>query len=131
MLMDVIRNRSWSLAVALIAMHGFGCFVVDAAQPIVRRLEPLGVVRGQATKVTLTGERLGDASSVLLDQNGFTITDIKAIDANKIEMMVTANPDLAPGLYPFQLVTRPVSAIASDGCRCVASGSRSRAEQRL
>ena len=104
--MDVIRNRSWSLAVALIAMHGFGCLVVDAAQPIVRRLEPLGVVRGQATKVTLSGERLGDASSVLLDQNGFTITDIKMIDANKIEMMVTANPDLAPGLYPLQLVTK-------------------------
>ncbi len=104
--MDRTRNRFWTLAITLIAMHGVWCSVVDAAQPIVRRLEPLGVVRGQATKVTLSGERLGDAVSVLLDQNGLTITDIKAIDNNKIEMMVTAAADLPPGLYPFQLVTK-------------------------
>jgi len=76
-----------------------------AAQPMINRVEPLGVVRGEATKVTLYGERIGDAASVLLDRPGVTITDVKSLDANKVEMTVTADANTDPGLYPIQLVT--------------------------
>ncbi len=104
--MGVMQHRSLSLAISMLALYGLWSSSVDAAQPMVRRLEPLGVVRGQATKVTVTGERVGDAISVLADHSGFTFTDIKAIDNNKIELMVTADASLAPGLYPIQLVTK-------------------------
>lgn len=90
-----------------VAMLGLGVMsVAGAAQPIVTRLEPLGVVRGAATKVTLHGTRLGDASTILLDRPGITITDVKALDATKVEMMVTADANADPGLYPLQLVTK-------------------------
>ncbi|MGV3485031.1 MAG: PPC domain-containing protein [Planctomycetaceae bacterium] len=79
---------------------------VDAAQPTLSRLEPLGVVRGQATKVILHGARIGDASSVLLDRPGLTVSDVKSLDNNKVEMTVTADATADPGLYPLQLVTK-------------------------
>jgi len=77
-----------------------------AAQPIIRRLEPLGVVVGQPTVVTMHGDRLSDAVSVLLDRPGLTITDVKAIDNNKVEMTVLADSGTDPGLYPIQLVAK-------------------------
>jgi len=76
-----------------------------AAQPSISRLEPLGVKRGEATKVTLHGARLSDAREVLTDLPGLTITEVKPLDNSKVEMTVTAAPDLVPGLYPLQLVT--------------------------
>ncbi len=78
----------------------------DAAQPTVSRLEPLGVVRGEPVKVTLHGDRIGDASTVLLDRPGLVVTELKAIDNNKVEITVTADANADPGLYPIQLVTK-------------------------
>jgi len=90
-----------------VAILGLGVMsVADAAQPIVTRLEPLGVVRGVPTKLTLHGTRIGDASTILLDRPGITITDVKSLDASKVEMMVTADANADPGLYPLQLVTK-------------------------
>ncbi len=78
----------------------------DAAQPIVRRLEPLGVVRGETSKLILHGERLGDASQILLDRDGLTVTEVKPLDDSRVEVTITAEADTDPGLYPLQLVTR-------------------------
>ncbi|QEG38611.1 PPC domain-containing protein [Roseimaritima ulvae] len=79
--------------------------VATAAQPVVSRLQPLGVRRGEATKVTFHGSRLQDARDVLADLPGLTITDVKPLDNSKVEMTITAAEDLAPGLYPVRLVT--------------------------
>ena len=79
---------------------------LQAAQPVVNRVEPLGVVRGETTKVTLHGDRLSDASSILLDRPGLTVTEVKALDNNKVEMMVACDGNADPGLYPLQLVTK-------------------------
>ncbi len=79
--------------------------VAAAAQPVVSRLEPLGVRRGEATKVTFHGTRLSDARQVLADLPGLTITDVKPLDNSKVEMTITAAADLTPGLYPVRLVT--------------------------
>jgi hypothetical protein len=77
-----------------------------AAQPTVTRIEPLGVVRGQTTVVVLHGDRLADAHKVLFDQPGLSVTEVKAVDAKKVEVTVVADETVAPGLYPLQLVTK-------------------------
>jgi len=79
---------------------------IHAAQPTVSRVEPLGLVRGEPTKVTLHGARIGDASTVLLDRTGLVVSDVKSIDDNKVEMTITADANTDPGLYPIQLVTK-------------------------
>jgi len=79
---------------------------VNAAQPVVTRLEPLGVVRGETSKLILHGARIGDASAVLFDRPGLTVTEVKPIDASKVELTIVADANADPGLYPIQLVTK-------------------------
>lgn len=79
--------------------------VAQSAQPSVSRLEPLGVQRGEPTKVIFHGTRLKDARAVLADLPGLTITEVKPIDNAKSEATITADKNLEPGLYPVRLVT--------------------------
>jgi len=78
---------------------------VQAAQPVLTRSEPLGVVRGETTQVVLHGSRLNDAREVLFDKPGLRVTEVKPIDAAKVEVTLEADADLVPGLYPIQIVT--------------------------
>ncbi|TVP99760.1 MAG: serine protease [Planctomycetaceae bacterium] len=96
------------LRLALVAFSvAFGAFVgqVHAAQPVLTRSEPLGVVRGETTQVVLHGSRLNDAREVLFDKPGLRVTEVKPIDAAKVEVTLEADADLVPGLYPIQVVT--------------------------
>lgn len=79
------------------------CF---AANPSIVRTEPMGVVRGETTKVIVHGARLADAHQILFDQPGLSVTEVKPLDAAKVEITVVAEPSIAPGLYPLQLVTK-------------------------
>jgi len=98
------RHRSVMIGMAVFCLVSSD--IANAAQPIVSRLEPLGVVRGEATKVTLHGVRLSDAVSVLFDRPGLTVADVKPLDGTKVEMTITADANADPGLYPLQLVTK-------------------------
>lgn len=77
----------------------------DAAQPVVSGVSPTGVLRGEATRMTLSGTRLSDASQILFEKPGITATDLKPVDNAKFEVTFTADADLQPGLYPFRVVT--------------------------
>jgi hypothetical protein len=78
---------------------------LQAAQPEVRDVAPTGVVRGEPTVVTLSGARLQDVRQILFEKPGIAATDLKPVDNNKFEVTFAADPDLAPGLYPFRVVT--------------------------
>lgn len=94
-------------AAALVACLGSMLFasMVDAAQPVLTGISPTGVVRGEATTMTLSGARLSDARQILFEQPGITATELKPIDNSKFEVIFTADADLKPGLYPFRVVT--------------------------
>ncbi|TWU33616.1 hypothetical protein Q31b_56730 [Novipirellula aureliae] len=77
-----------------------------ASLPVVERLEPRGVVRGEETTISLVGNRLKDAHQVLSDVDGLTILDVKPIDNKKVEITIKTDPTIAPGLYPIRLVTK-------------------------
>ncbi len=99
----MIRNN-------LIAFSTFAMLLCASAAhatlPIVDRLSPMGVVRGEETTVTFSGQRVGDAHQVLVDMPGIEILEVKAIDGKKVEVKLKTAKDLAPGLYPVRLVTK-------------------------
>lgn len=76
-----------------------------AAQPVLSRMEPHGIKRGEPTKVILHGARLQDARHVLADLPGLTISEVKPLSNNQVEISVEAAADLPPGQYPIRLVT--------------------------
>ena len=102
-----LSARWSSVAVALLTgLASVGLTTgLQAAQPDVSGLSPTGVKRGETTTVTLTGARLKDAQSLLMDVPGIEVAEVKPIDNSKVEVTLTAAEDLAPGLYPFRLVT--------------------------
>ncbi len=108
----VVMSRSLivpiTLALLASGMSLPSCWIASAgaAQPVVNRMEPMGIVRGQTTKVILHGDRLADAHQVLFDQPGMSVTEVKPIDAKQVEITVVAEETIAPGLYPLQLVTK-------------------------
>lgn len=77
----------------------------SASFPIVERLRPFGVVRGEESTITFSGQRVGDAYTVLADLPGIEIIEVKPIDDKNVEVRLRTNPDLSPGLYPLRLVT--------------------------
>lgn len=87
------------LVTSLVSVSGF------AAQPVVTRVEPFGIQRGKTTTVVMHGARLKDAVQVLADLPGLTIDEVKPLDNAKVEVKITAAKEMAPGLYPFRLVT--------------------------
>lgn len=76
-----------------------------AALPVVDRLEPLGVVRGEETTVVFHGQRVKDAREVLIDVPGIEVLGVKPLDNRKVEVTLKTDPELPPGLYPVRLVT--------------------------
>ena len=100
----MILSRS-TPSLSLIAL---ACFPLTAfaSFPIVERLEPRGIVRGEETTIALFGNRLQDAHQVLADVEGLTILEVKPINNEKVEIKVKAEPTIAPGLYPLRLVTK-------------------------
>lgn len=95
------RSIAMTFALAL-ALADFS----QGGQPSVIRSEPMGVVRGQKTQVILHGARLSDAREILFDRPGLRATELKPIDAAKVEITLEADADLIPGLYPMQLVSQ-------------------------
>ncbi|MEO1526285.1 MAG: pre-peptidase C-terminal domain-containing protein [Planctomycetota bacterium] len=102
-----MKTRQRSLWLAIV----FACLAAvaptaDATLPVVTRIEPRGVVRGEETVIKLFGARIGDASEVLCDLPGLEILEVKAVNGSTVEVKVKAAADLTPGLYPFRLVTK-------------------------
>ena len=74
--------------------------------PLVERLTPMGVVRGEESTITFHGQRVKDAHQVLSDLPGIEILEVKPIDNRKVEVRLKTDPDLTPGLYPVRLITK-------------------------
>lgn len=106
---SVTRFRPYAALPAIAVGVGFALghlAVCVAANPSIVRTEPMGVVRGETTKVIVHGARLADAHQILFDQPGLSVTEVKPLDAAKAEITVVADAAMPPGLYPMQLVTK-------------------------
>ena len=98
---NVLAALSLALTVAISAP------ILCAALPVVERLSPMGVVRGEETTITFTGSRLGDAHQVLVDLPGIEVLEVTpAKDGKSVAVKLKSDADLSPGLYPLRLVTK-------------------------
>ncbi len=94
------------ITLAAVLMLTLTFSTADASFPVVEGIKPLGVVRGEESTVTLTGQRIADASAVLTDQPGIEILEVKPVDGKTVTVRLKADAKLAPGLYPIRLVTK-------------------------
>ncbi|MEM6779005.1 MAG: pre-peptidase C-terminal domain-containing protein [Planctomycetota bacterium] len=83
------------------------CFAsfASAAFPVVTHHRPLGATRGEQTTIVFHGERLKGTHQVLVDLPGIEIQSVKPLNAKSVEVTLTSDKDLQPGLYPVRLVT--------------------------
>lgn len=77
----------------------------EAAFPVITYHQPLGVTRGGEATVKMVGAQLGDTRQVLFDVPGVEVVEVKPVDEKTAELKVKTPADLAPGLYPFRVIT--------------------------
>ena len=76
-----------------------------ASEPEANSLSLVGLQRGTSVELTITGNRLGDAHSLLFYTPGLSATNVVKVDNNRIKATVTASQDAACDLHPFRVVT--------------------------
>ena len=100
------RNRFAGPARGLLALFFLGsATLVYAASPDLRLVLPRGGERGVEITLTLTGERLGDASEVVFYDEGLTVLELTAVDDKKVEARVAIAPDARLGEHQLRLRT--------------------------
>ncbi len=83
----------------------------SAVSPAIRGMKPLGGQRGTDVKVTVTGQRLGDAKEFLFYEKGITVSDVQAGKDNAVTATFHVAADAPLGLHDFRL--RTASGITS------------------
>jgi hypothetical protein len=106
--MVVLRRSLWCAlagAITLVVLCFVGEGAAWASQPEANNLSVVGVQRGGAVEVQISGARLGDAQGLLFYSPGLTASNITAIDANNIKATITAAPDAKTDLHGFRVIT--------------------------
>ena len=78
---------------------------VLASSPEANALSLVGLQRGTAIEISISGARLGDAHSLLFYRPGLSASSITKVDDNNIKVTITATQDAACDLHPFRVVT--------------------------
>ncbi len=94
------------LPLATLWMVSVSASLLQAASPVVNQIVPNGMQRGSSVEVEMAGSQLGDAHQILFYTPGLEAKDIKAVDANKIKLTITAAPDANLDLHAFRVVTK-------------------------
>jgi len=77
-----------------------------AADPALTVILPRGVQRGTEQVVRFAGARLNDAEGIFFYEPGFEVLEIKAADANNIDVKIRIAPDCALGEHTAQVRTK-------------------------
>ncbi len=84
------------------------CFMVACAngsEPEANSLSLVGLQRGTSAEITISGNRLGDAHSLVFYSPGLSATNVTKVDDKNIKVTVVASQDAACDLHPFRVVT--------------------------
>ncbi|MFY8073534.1 MAG: PPC domain-containing protein [Pirellula sp.] len=99
------RKLALVSALGVSAIASLGLPSLHASQPEANALSVIGVQRGQAVEVQISGARLGDARELLFYTPGLTASNITKVDDNNIKVTITAAADAKPQLHPFRVIT--------------------------
>lgn len=76
-----------------------------AVQPQVSAVAPIGVQRGTEVEWTISGDRLDDATEVLLYQPGVTVSSVTPSSDKEVKVKIVVAPDAALGNHALRLRT--------------------------
>lgn len=76
-----------------------------ASDPEANSLSLVGLQRGTSAEITISGNRLGDAHSLLFYTPGLTATNVTKVDDKSIKATITASAEAECDLHPFRVVT--------------------------
>jgi hypothetical protein len=93
-------RSSWALLL-LILMSA----TAHGADPVLTRIFPRGGQRGTELTLRFQGQRLGDAQQILIYDDGFTVKEIKSVNANRCDAVVTIADDCALGEHRMRVRT--------------------------
>jgi len=79
---------------------------VRAADPSLSVILPRGAQRGTEQVFRFAGARLNDAEQIFFYEPGFEVLEIKAVDANNIDVKVKIAADCALGEHTAQVRTK-------------------------
>ncbi|MFN6139983.1 MAG: PPC domain-containing protein, partial [Planctomycetota bacterium] len=99
------RKLALVSALGVSAIASLGLPSLHASQPEANALSVIGVQRGQAVEVQISGARLGDARELLFYTPGLTASNITKVDDNNIKVTITAAADAKPQVHPFRVIT--------------------------
>ena len=76
-----------------------------ADQPTISRLEPAGFQSGTEVEMQIRGARLGDASEILLYDEGVEVIELKPDGDSKVNVKLRISENCTPGLQSLRLAT--------------------------
>ena len=91
------------LSVLMVSSATANC---SAADPALTVIVPRGVQRGTEQVLRFAGARLDDAQEIFFYEPGFEVLEIKAADANNIDVKIRIAPDCALGEHTAQVRTK-------------------------
>ncbi len=89
-----------------VAVLSFSPSLLMAADPNLSIILPRGGQRGTEQVFRFAGARLNDAEQILFYEPGFEVVEIKAVDANNIDVKVKIAADCALGEHTAQVRTK-------------------------
>lgn len=95
-----------SALAAWLCLAAVATSISSAADPQLSIIVPRGAQRGTEQVFRFAGARLNDAEEILFYEPGFEVLEIKAADANNIDVKVRIAPDCALGEHTAQVRTR-------------------------
>ncbi|MFN9717299.1 MAG: peptidase, partial [Planctomycetota bacterium] len=97
------RNIAGLISLVVLCVFSSG---MEAADPNLSIILPRGAQRGTEQVFRFAGARLNDAEQILFYEPGFEVLEIKAADANNIDVKVRIAADCALGEHTAQVRTK-------------------------
>ncbi len=77
-----------------------------AASPRLTTILPRGAQRGQDTELTFSGRLLADVEEIMFYEPGFSVKEIKPVNANSFKAVISVSPDARLGEQVCQVRTK-------------------------
>jgi len=76
--------------------------VVQAADPSINNLSPVGLIRGAETEVTITGGNLANVEEILFYEPGMAVKKLTPAEGN-LKALIAVAPDCQLGIHAFRI----------------------------
>ena len=79
--------------------------LVQAMDPALGAITPVGIQRGVETEVIINGARLSDAEQFLFYTPGFEVKKLEVVNDNTVKVLVAVSAECTPGIHALRVKT--------------------------